>query len=278
YAISSQQLQLLRDESARWRERYDRSSAAMSQGDVTFDQNATDLVALVDVSNQLHQAEQTFNEVRHDLNLLLGLAPYAQVEITPPGLPEPVPADSATTKLSDIAERRPDLMALKAGYVEQEARVRAAVLNQVPSIGLSLNRSRDTSDVRTNGLGVSLTLPFLNGSRGDIAIERASREQLRAEYVARLSHAGSDIDKLLSLQSLIGNQLVVDRKYLDQLSALRDQARAAYDRGDLAPTAFLNVEQTWVSNRMAWLSLIESAWQNRIALDTLLAVPGGTSK
>jgi outer membrane protein TolC len=177
------------------------------------------------------------------------------------------------TKLADIARRRPDLLALKAGYESQEAHVRSAILSQFPSLGIELNRARDTGAVYTTGLGVTLTLPLLSGNRGNIAIERATRAQLQEEYQARLAHTIVDVDRLRELQGIIHHQQETLETYLPRLKTLVERSRRAYSEGDIDALTFLNMESTWVNRRLEQISLVQAAWENHIALEALLALP-----
>ena len=161
----------------------------------------------------------------------------------------------------------------RAGYASQEARVRAAILAQVPSLGIDIHRARDTSAVYTTGLGVTLNLPLLSGNRGNIAIERATRAQLREEYQARLAQTAVDVDRLHELQDIIRHQQTVLETYLPRLQTLVERARHAYAHGDIDALTFINMETTWVNKRLEQLSLVQAAWGNRIALEALLAMP-----
>ena len=53
-----------------------------------------------------------------------------------------------------------------------------------------------------------------------------------------------------------------------------DRARVAYDRGDIQALTFLNMESTWINKRLEQISLVQSTWENHIALEALLALPG----
>jgi len=272
-ALENKRLALLRDMLALYRERYQHSAAALAQGDITVDVNGTDLTALVDTLSQINQLEQTHNQTRHSFSLLLGLQPGVEVDISPLPPEGPLPADTLGLQLATLSRRRPDLLALQAGYASQEERVRAAILAQFPSLGISLNRTRDTSDVKTVGLGVTLTLPLFAGNRGNIAIERASREQLREEYRARLAQAVVDVDRLREQQAIIRRQQNRLKTYLPRLEVLVERARKAYAQGDIDALTFLNMESTWVNKRLEQLSLVQVGWENRIALQALLALP-----
>ena len=267
-------LTLLYDMRKLYTDRYQRSAHALQDGDITLDVNGTDLTALVDTLSQINQSQQIHNQTRHDFNLLLGLAP--DVEITMATLPPiaPLIADNVSGQLAKLPSIRPDLLALKAGYESQEANVRAAVLAQFPSLGIGITGARDTGGIKTAGFSISLTLPLFSGNRGNIAVERATRELLQQEYFARLAQAQVDVDRLLELQSLLQEQSASLQTYLPVLKALVDRARRAYDRGDIDALTFLNMESTWVNRRLEEIGLTQSAWENSIALSALLALPG----
>ena len=271
--LEDERLKLLQTMHALYLERYRRSAQALQDGDITLDVNGTDLTALVDTLSQINQLEQTHNQTRHDFNLLLGLYPQASVTLAPLSQPELLDRGSAAPRLARLPGLRPDLLALKAGYESQEARVRAAILAQFPSLGLGVNRARDTGNIKTLGLSISLNLPLFSGNRGNIAIERATREQLHEEYRARLAQTRVDIDRLLVLQKILHEQQDKLHTYLPRLKTLVDRARRAYDRGDIGALTFLNMESTWVNKRLEQISLSQSAWENRIALEALLALP-----
>ena len=273
-SLEQQRLALLHQMLDLYRERYRHSAAALAEGDVTLDVNGTDLTALLDTLSQINQLEQTHNQTRHSFNLLLGLQPGARVEIAALPPDAPLPADSLNAQLAGLTQRRPDLLALQAGYASQESRVRAAILAQFPSLGIGVNRARDTGDVRTVGLSVTLSLPLFSGNRGNIAIERASREQLRAEYRARLAQTTVDVARLRELQNIIRQQQDNLQTYLPRLQTLVERARKAYGQGDIGALTFLNMESTWVNKRLEQLSLAQAGWENRIALEALLALPG----
>jgi len=235
--------------------------------------NGTDLTALVGMLSQINQLERTHNETRHHLNLLLGLDPQVTVTIAPLSPKTPLSPEIVRAQLAKLPDVRPDLLALKAGYESQEARVRAAILAQFPSLGIGINRAQDTSDVYISSLSVTLTLPLLSGNRGNIAIERASREQLQTEYQARLAKASVDVDRLLELQDILREQQDNLQTYLPRLKTLVDRSRRAYRKGDIEALTFLNLESTWVNKRLEQISLVQATWENRLALEALLAMP-----
>lgn len=271
--FESERLTLLRKMHALYSDRYGRSARALRNGDITLDVNGTDLTALLDTSSQINQLEQTHNQTRHDLNSLLGLVPDAEITLTRLQPPTSLEREQVDAQLPTLSERRPDLLALKAGYASQEASVRAAILTQFPSLGVGITRARDTGDVRTAGFSISLTLPLLSGNRGNIAIERATREHLREEFRARLAQTRADIDRLLTMQTILQRQTDALQRYLPQLKTLVDGAEQAYRKGDIDALTFLNMESTWVNKRLEQIGLAQTSWENDIALTALLALP-----
>ncbi|MEZ5504183.1 MAG: TolC family protein [Halioglobus sp.] len=207
------------------------------------------------------------------MNLILGLPPQTLVNLSLVTPADALTAEVVNERLSHLSEVRPDLLALGAGYDSQEAQVRAAILAQFPSLGIGINRARDTSNVDTVGLSISLSLPLFSGNRGNIAIERATRTQLNLEYQARLAQAAIDVDQLLQLQGLLQAQLDNLQTYLPTLESLVTRATRAYQQGDIDALTFLNLESTWINKQLEQLSLQQASWNNRIALEALLALP-----
>jgi len=266
------QLALLKKASALYQQRYAKSAKGLAEGDITLDVNGSDLTAFIDNSSQVNQLEQTHNDTRHALNQLLGLSP--EIVLNLQALPEMKLLDATRIKaqLASLPQRRPDLMALKAGYSSQEAKVHSAILSQFPSLLIGFNRARDTGGLYTSGLSISLNLPFFSRNRGEIAVERATREQMKAEFEARLIQTAIDIDKLASLQTIIARQQKLLDQYFPQLNKLVEHARKAYQQGDIDALVFLNLETTWLNKKLEKISLEQLQRENHIALQTALAI------
>jgi len=273
YQSESRRLALLKKTRALYRRRYAHSARALAQGNLTLDVSGTDLTALMDISSQINQLQQSHNETCHNLNLLLGLSPGVSLTLSPWKKPAALDRPSIKKGLATLSRRRPDLLALQAGYRSREAKVRAAVLAQFPSLSIGFNRARDTGGLYTNGFGINLNLPLFSGNRGAIAVERATRDQLRTEYQARLDQALSDVDRLVELQNIVTKQQQTLNRYLPKLQKMVKQAQSAYRKGDIDALTFLNMETTWVNKRLEEIDLEQSQWDNRIALETLLAWP-----
>jgi cobalt-zinc-cadmium efflux system outer membrane protein len=275
--LEARKLALLRQAQALYAQRYARSFKALEQGNLTLDVTGTDLTALLDANTRVSQMEENFNKTRHDFNALLGLRPDVELNLT--SLTTPPRLEQAATReaLASLPKRRPDLLALQAGYRSQEAKVHRAVLSQFPSLSVGVNQGRDTGDVTSIGLGITLNLPILNRNRGHIAIQRATRAQLGQAYQARLDQTYNEVNLLETRQDLISQQLAVLREKLPILEGMVAKATLAYEAGNIGSLTYVNMANTLLNKRLEAVDMEQSLWEIRIALDTLLAWPGETS-
>jgi outer membrane protein TolC len=120
--------------------RYDRVRQALNEGNATLGAADADLAALQDVERQINDLEREKNKNRHELDQLLGLSPQVQLRLV--GGVDLSPVDEARVKalIPGLARRRPDLLALQAGYRSQDLRYRQAILEQFPALNVGLNR------------------------------------------------------------------------------------------------------------------------------------------
>ena len=76
------------------------------------------------------------------------------------------------------------------------------------------------------------------------------------------------------MQTILQQQQDSLQTYLPHLKTLVDRARGAYSRGDIEALTFLTMESTWVNKRLEQINLTQATWENHIALEALLALPG----
>jgi outer membrane protein TolC len=246
------------------------SQRALEGGDVALDQAGGDVAVLTDIQNQLGVAERSRLQDAQALHALLGLKPEVALtleSLAAPSLPTRTEIEAA---MNHLPLARPDLRALQAGYKSQEATVRKAVLSQFPNISLGFTHARDVSNVHSNGLGVTMTLPLFDRGRGEIAIQRATREQLLHEYQARLDQTTSDIWLLWSQIEQIHAELDELHQRLPRLQATIDTARGAYEAGDFSAATYLTLLNAYLAAHGAEWDLTESLWTNLIALATVM--------
>jgi outer membrane protein TolC len=104
--------------------------------------------------------------------------------------------------------------------VSQDDTVRAAVLAAFPKITAGFARNTDTTDVHTRGFSIQVDLPFFDRNQGDIAMERATRAQLRDEYADRLFEARHDIAEAIANIRSLNEQIAAAQEALPLLEKL----------------------------------------------------------
>jgi outer membrane protein TolC len=246
------------------------TQAALQRGLLTLDAVTPYMVALQDVSRQVNDLERLMSQGRHDLNFLLGIGPDVEVPLVgDAALPELDDA-AVRTLLPDLPRRRPDLVALQAGYAAEEQRLRAAILTQFPGVGVDFSRASDATSVRTAGMGVSLLLPLFNRNRGAIAIEEATRQQLFVEYEQRLNAANSGIDRILAEQRINRRQLRDIDAGVAELARAAEKSDAAFKEHNINALAFAGLQASLLAKRIERISLEQAILEQQVALQTLI--------
>jgi outer membrane protein TolC len=135
---------------------------------------------------------------------------------------------------------------------------------------VGFERARDATNVKQGGLNVSLALPFFNRNRGAIAVERATREQLHADYEQRLNAANSGIDRILAEQRINRRQLAEVDSGLAVLSQAAQKSDAAFRARDIDALAFATLQTSLLAKRTERIFLEQAILEQRVALQTLI--------
>lgn len=251
-------------------QRYRQAKAALAAGDLAADAASGALVAWQDADRQASDLARQQLQTRHELNALLGLAPGATLRLADDE-PLAAPDEQAVRQaLKELPSRRPDLLALKAGYAAEDARYRQAILGQFPPFNLALNSARDTAGLLTRGFVLAVALPLLNGNRGNVRIEEATRQRLHDEYENRLVAAGGEVEQILADNTLIAGQLEAAEQALPVLDQTAANARRALDDGTVDGPTFAGLESARIARHVEVVNLRQSLTESRIALLTLL--------
>lgn len=248
-------------------------NAAAAKGDLAPDQAESDLAVLADIQGQLGAAQRQRITALSDLKALLNLAPDTSLKLQDLGSPTMPNSSEVDTALKKVIDRRPDLIALRDGYAAQEENVFKAVLSQFPNLQIGFTKARDTSDVHTTSFGVTLNLPLFDRGQGHVAIERATRDQLHAEYQNRINQTESSAAKLQSEYTVIAQRIKNLEPAIILLKAHALNAASSAQSGDISVALEMQFIQSWLNRQNELLDLKEALWTNVIALDTLLASP-----
>lgn len=245
--------------------------AAAARGDVKSDEVQTRRIAAAEAADKTRQAERDLSTARSDLNKLLGLAPENRIAIAPAARPATAAID-AETLFETAKAQRLDLAALRAGYYSQEAAVRKAVMDAFPSLQLTLTRAQDTGNNQTLSPAVNFTLPLWNRNRGGIALAEATREQLKAEYAARLFTTRADIAELVHQIDLETRQRAEIAAQAGPLAKLIDATEAAAQRGDVSRAAADAARQALSDKEITLATLDQTLAEQRVTLELATGV------
>ncbi|QKS00407.1 TolC family protein [Sphingomonas sp. CL5.1] len=250
--------------------RYEVTQRALGAGNVTLVTAAPSALGYQQARANLQALDQQQLQDRHKLNALLALAPDAIVPLQ--SAPDIAPLDIAAARAAvpSLAARRPDLLALRFGYASQDEAFRGAILSQFPDFILGGSVSSDNSKVVNAGPNAQIGLPLFDRNQGNIAIARATREQLRAEYAARLDAASGEIGALLSEMEQLRAQLALVERDLPAVRAAATRASAAFGSAALDERAYVDL----ITNRFTKeqeVSVLQTALLDRqIAIEALL--------
>ncbi len=174
--------------------------------------------------------------------------------------------------LNGIDDRRLDLIALRHGYMSQEETLRAAVLAQFPKINIGVNELRDTGNVVTTGFGITIDLPLFDRNQGQIALERATREQLFHEYATRLLDVRYEISRLLVAVDSLNRQITVARRSEPALDRLVRSYRAAVESGQADVLSYYTAWNDLNDKRIEIRALESALVDARIAMEIATGV------
>lgn len=251
-------------------QRYRRTRQAVKTGDADLTSLSPDLAALGDVDKQIDDLARQRQTHRHDLNALLGLRPDVAIQVAPSGNPAAIDPRAVQTAIDSLPNRRPDLIALRFGYAAQDAKVRSAILSQFPMFNVGLTGGSDTSNVRTIGPQITLELPIFDRNQGNIAIERATRQQLHAEFRSRIATAEGEASALVDDIALTRRQLPALRSRTAEARRMASQAEAAFAAGNLNERAYVDFIAARLARQQELLGLEQSLREQHVALETLI--------
>lgn len=250
---------------------------ALSQGNVTLAQEGLPRAAMMDAHVAWVEARRQRSATAHDLALLLGLNPHTLISLVGPsgGLESLLVAPPAQGKawkiqLDTIATRRPDLLALQAGYMSQESKVREQILRQFPTFSIGANRLRDTAGLWSLGPFINLNLPVFNGNRGNISMARATRGRLMAEYRDQRVSAYVQASRLADDQRLAYEEWEALVVQVPDLQLLTQRMANAMRAGDVDMLTFTTIRSNYYGQQARLLNLEQVLLEQSVALDTLM--------
>ena len=246
----------------------DRTLAAAGRGDLSADRVQVAQLAAFQAQDRQRQARRDVIAAQSELSRLIGLPPDFPLTLAPLS-PYEGPLPTAGRLFAIAQAERTDLRALEAGYRAQEAAVHKAVLDQFPSLLLTVNATRDSAGNLIVGPAVDFTLPLWNRNRGGIALERATRAALRAEYEGRLFQTRAEIAAALAGIELAREQRDEVLATLPPLRRFAEATGRAAERGDLALATAQAAEQSLLDQQILLAQSEELIAEQMVALELL---------
>jgi len=251
-------------------ERNARLDAALAQKTVTLVTLASDRVALQAARTALDALDQRQLSLMHQLDALLGLRPDVMVPLAdrvdlPLFDPAAIRADLAT-----LPDRRPDLVALRMGYAAADEQLRQAILSQFPDLVLGGSVASDNARVINGGPNMTIGLPIFDRNQGNVAIARATREQLHADYTARLTAAMGAVDAMLSEMDQLSRQLAVARRDMPAARLAAERAQAAFGASNLDERGYVDLVSNRFTREQDIMTLELALLDRQIAIQTLI--------
>ena len=259
-------------------QRAEQTDRALARQDVTLQTAAADLAVKLDAQTQLGTALHDAAKARRDLGALLNLAPAVTLPLVRGPSAAPYTAAALDAYLASLPARRPDLLALQAGYSAQDATLRKAILAQFPITQIGAAIARDPANTVTIGVSSILALPIFNGGRGELRLQTATREQLRAEYQARLDQAAVESRSAAAELAAASASAAALRLEVPRLEGLVRPAQAAYRRGDLDSQTYLTLSQSALARRADLDDRELAAKVAEIQLETALFIPPASAR
>lgn len=269
-----QSLQLLRPARDWLGNLYREQQAALKRNDISATDAALGLKALTDTENSLRKLEVDANQVQHALNQLLGLEPEVQLALLGRNEERSISEVELRKAMTAVPHHRADLLALQAGYESQEQHFRQAILAQFPSMSVGVEQARSAEEgIHTIGFTVNVRLPIFNRNRGQIAIEKATRQVLYQTYQARLDQAESEAHQVWAATQIMATQL---REIEARLPALEESVNAAersFQRDNLDAAAYSSLRLNLQTEESSAIRLRAELEKARGALHLVLGLP-----
>lgn len=268
-----QQLLILEQQAQQAQSTWENQHTALRSGNATLDQEGLAMAPMMDAQAAVEELKRQLNTTVQDFHLLLGLdtslpiiwETAADAEI----ITLPFIGAHLKRSLAELSNKRPDLLALQAGYQSQDQKVREQVLLQFPSFSIGANRLRDSAGIWSFGPFINLNLPIFNGNRGNVAMARATRLRLRDEYQQQFASAYIQTQKIATDQQLLFGEWQALKARLPQLGITVKRMAGALKAGKIDMLTFTSLRTAYFTQQTRVLGLEQALLEQHVALETL---------
>jgi outer membrane protein TolC len=247
------------------------TQAQVSGGNLTLAAASASMAALAANQTALNAAMQSRDQDRDQLDALLGLHPGTEVPVVLPGV-TPISPAVAVQAIASLPTRRPDLIALRYGYDQADAKLRGAILGQFLPITIGGTGGRDTTNVWSAGPQLTLNLPLFNRNRGGVASAGAARAQLAAQFDASLAGADASAEALLARIGVLRAESAAADAQAQTAAVMAAQSQAAFADGSLDAQSAVNLQTAAGDRRREAVALRAQRATASLALNTMLGI------
>jgi len=217
---------------------------------------------------------------RRSLEVLLGRYPKSELALSDslPTIAQPVPSGLP----AKLLERRPDVLAMKRGYLAAHRRTASARKDLLPKISLTASTGTSSSELQDVldldnkiwSLASNLTQPIFDGRkiRSQIARAKAQQEEARFNYVLTALQAFSEVETALAAEVFLTGQETALRGSVTEAGEAQTLALEDYQAGLTDIVTVLESQRRVFDAKRSLIELQNLRLQNRI--DLYLALGG----
>jgi len=228
--------------------------------------------------SDVERARESYGEARRALEVLLGRYPAAEIEVA--AIYPALSALGGAGVPSALLERRPDLLAAEREVLAAFRKEEAAELALLPEFSISLAGGRLGDQVLSllhlnpwmlsAGIGVSIPIYEGGALKAKVEIATAQQAQAVAAYGAVALTAFREVENSLANERLLGLQLPLDQKALNDRTEAVRIATVQYKAGrrDLLWVAQLQTAQ--LATEANVIKLVGAQRTNRVRLYQVL--------
>jgi NodT family efflux transporter outer membrane factor (OMF) lipoprotein len=226
---------------------------------------------------------QELSRAHHALSLILGRTPDGELPKDLQLAQVALPLELPVSLPSELAHRRPDILAAEARLHAATSAVGVAESNLYPKIQLSATANQEAvtpgglfdHSAFAWGLASGLTMPLFDG--GTLRAEkRAAVDAMRASaatYEQTVLEAFSQVADLLDALSHDAEQLAAEDQAQQAADANLSLTRAAYQEGNVGVLQVLDAQRTYQQARLGYVKVLGQRYLDTVQLFLAL---GGT--
>jgi cobalt-zinc-cadmium efflux system outer membrane protein len=217
------------------------------------------------------EAEGKMNEVKVELNVLMGNAPNAPLAVRGT-LEETAPRGTKLDFVAMALAGNPSLRALLIQTERAGLNVRSARLSRAPDVTVG-PYFEYTPQEQLYGLNISVPLPFWDQKKGQIQTATAEQQKALAELeTTRAEIIGTVTSTAANLENAKKQLDLYDRSFLGQLKSVLEKAEKSYSQNETTLIIYLDAQKTYFDTLAEYYSALSNLADARARLESAVGV------